>query len=83
MVFVEKTNKFRGLEILDLVDIDDDITVTTSEVTVFRVDTRRIRDSIISFYNDGGTAIVYKIFGSNNGAATIPVDGGLPDATPR
>ena len=75
MTKIQKFNKFKGVETLDQVDIDDDITVTTSDITVFSVDCRRIKDSIITFYNNGATDIIYKVFGSSNGVDTLPLDG--------
>jgi len=60
---------------MDQVDIDDSITVTTSEVTVFSSDCRRVTNTLIAFYNAGSTDIIYKVFASANGSLTIPADG--------
>jgi len=61
------------VETLDQYDRDESITVTTSETTIFEIDSRRILDSLISFDNQGPTnSIVYKIYGSAKNAAVAP-----------
>jgi len=74
MAVVRKFNKFKGVETLDQVDIDESITVTDVETTVFTSDSRRVRDSVVEFYNDVSADITIKIFGSANGIDEIPVD---------
>jgi len=70
MVFSTDLNKFRGLEIMDQYDRDESISITAAEATLFTIDSRKIRDSVISFSNTNASTMTIKIYGSAKGQLT-------------